>query len=872
MLRTLKIVLLTLLGLALLAVAAAVVLLLTFDPNRYKGKIAAVVEARTGRSLAIEGDLHLTLFPWLGVRSGTIALGNGPGFGDTPMARVEAVEVRVRVVPLIHREVEMGKVVVRGLSLNLGRDGAGHTNWDDLLAAGGAKGAPPTAPVGETGAPPPAAAALPVAALAIGGVEVRDASLVWDDRQTGQRVAVDHLDLKSGPVRLDGPIHLTLSGDAQASQPPLAGHLEGEATVIPDLDHQRFQLQGVHLTGRVAGPTLPVTGARGEVTGAATLDLAAQQYRATGLHLTVAADGPLSARATVTGGVEADLSSGRVAVRGLHAVAHVEGASLPGHKADATLTGEVTGNLEQGHFDVRKLDLSAATAPATKAVAGRGRLTLPALSVDLEGPRLAAQQLRLVGEATGSTLPDGELQGVVSAALTVDLATGVATVRDLHLTALGLDLRGDVRATGVGATPVATGSLRVAPFDPRALLTRLGQTSPETADAKVLRRASLFAEVEAAADRLRLTKLKVGLDKSTLSGWLAVRDFATPAVRGELTLDGIDADAYLPPKGEAMKREAGTQGEAAAPVATPAAAAAAAATLPVEPMRGLDVDATVRVGWLKASGIRLADLRLTLTGAKGKLRLHPATAKLYGGSYAGDARLDVTGELPRVALHDRLIGVHLEPLLTDAMGKTPATGTATVEARLRATGSDPDALLATLAGDGSFALADGALTGIDLGAILRNAAALLHGRQAAARTTGDKTDFSEVTGTFSVAKGVAANRDLVAKAPLVRLAGRGEADLVKQEIDYLLTATVVESRTGQGGKELADLKGIPIPIRITGPFAAPQVRPDLSAAVKGQAGRAVEKRVQKEIDKRLKGQIPEDLQRDLQDTLKGLFR
>jgi len=877
MLRTLKIVLLTLLGLLLLAVAAAVVLLLTFDPNRYKGEIAGAVKAKTGRQVSIDGDLRLTLFPWLGVKSGAVVLGNAPGFGDTPFARLEAVEVRVRIVPLLRREVEMGKVVVRGLALNLARDGAGRTNWDDLVAAGGEGEGKAGKQEGEGAVQPPvsqsspAATALPVAALAIGGLEVVDASLVWDDRQAGQRAAVDHLNLQSGPVRLGAPIHLTLSGDGEVSRPELTGHLEGEVTVTPDLDHQRFQLKGIHLTGRVVGPPLPVKAARAEVTGAAALDLVAQRYRGDDIRLTVEADGPLSGRSTVTGSAEADLTSGRIAVHGLHVTVHAEGGVLPGGKGDVTVAAEVVGDLHRGHLDVRKLDVTVATASAPGAVAASGHLTAPTLAVDLDGPRVAARRVRLEGEARGATLPGKSVKGVVAADLSADLAKGVAAVRDLHVTGLGLDLRGGVRATGLPDKAVVKGSLQVAPFDPRVLLGRLGQTPPKTADPKVLHRAALTTELEAAADRLRLTKLKVALDKSTLSGWLAVRDFAAPAVRADLTLDRIDADRYLPPAKPAKATAKGEEATAT-PVATPAAASAVAATLPVEPLRKLDVDATVRTGRLKVSGVRVVDLRLTLKAKGGKLRLHPATAKLYGGVYAGDALLDVTGKLPRVAFHDRLTAVHLGPLLKDATGKAPATGTATVEARLRATGSDPDALVASLAGDGSFAIKDGALTGIDLGAILRDATALLHGRPSTPSQGGDQTDFTEITGTFQAAKGLVRNRDLAGKAPLLRLAGEGKANLVKQTVDYLLTATVVESRTGQGGKEVADLKGIPIPIRITGPFAAPQVRPDLQKVVKKQAGKVVEHRLKKEIRKRLKGQVPEELQRNLENTLKGLFR
>ena len=803
MAHTLKIVLLTLLGLLLLAVAGAVVLLLTFDPNRYKGEIAQAVEARTGRQLTIEGDLRLTLFPWLGVESGTVVLGNAPGFGDAPFARLDAVEVRVRIVPLLRRELEMGKVVVRGLVLNLARDAAGRPNWADLVAtaatpteagpeaAGGKGGAPPPAGVSV----PPPAVSLPVVALAIGGLEVRDAALVWDDRQASQHVAVDHFNLESGPLRLGAPIHLDLAGDVAVSQPELAGHLEGAVIATVDLDQQTFALQGVHLT------------------------------------------------------------------------AHLEGAALPGGKADGTVAAEVAGDLKGGHVEVRNLDF-AASAPG--AVARSGHLTAPLLAVDLPGPRLEAKEVHLEGKAEGATLPGRRLEGTMDAGVAVDLGQHTAVVRDLHLTALDLDLRGALHATGLPARPVASGSLQLATFDPRALLARLGWPVPETADAQVLHRARLTSEVEVAADHLRLDNLKVVVDETTISGWVALPAFAGPAVRAALTVDQIDADRYLPPAKPAAR--AGDPPAAAAPVATPATAAAAAATLPVEPLRKLDVDATVRVGRLKAAGLRVADLLVTLRGKGGELRLNPATAKLYGGAYAGDAQLDVTSALPRLALHDRFTAIQLGPLLQDATGKQPATGTATLEARLHAAGSDRDALVASLGGDGQFAIQNGALAGVDLGQILRDAAALLHGRPAAARGAGDKSDFSEVTGTFQAANGVVRNRDLAGKAPAVRFRGAGEASLVAEHLDYLLTATVVESRTGQGGKEAAELKGVEIPIRISGPFATPEVHPDLRAALKGQAGKVVGQRVEKEVQKRLKDKVPEQLQHDLQDSLKGLFR
>jgi AsmA protein len=171
-------------------------------------------------------------------------------------------------------------------------------------------------------------------------------------------------------------------------------------------------------------------------------------------------------------------------------------------------------------------------------------------------------------------------------------------------------------------------------------------------------------------------------------------------------------------------------------------------------------------------------------------------------------------------------------------------------------------------------IADGAVRGVNIGRLLREARAALAVTQGQSRTPAravEETDFTELAATLAIAAGKVRNDDLAAKSPLLRITGAGEVDLVRQEVDYLLTATVVETRTGQGGKELEDLAGIPIPVRISGPFAKLTYRPDLRGVVKKRAESAVQKRLQKEIDKRLGDKMPEDLRRNLEQGLKGLF-
>ena len=168
-------------------------------------------------------------------------------------------------------------------------------------------------------------------------------------------------------------------------------------------------------------------------------------------------------------------------------------------------------------------------------------------------------------------------------------------------------------------------------------------------------------------------------------------------------------------------------------------------------------------------------------------------------------------------------------MLKDLQGEDRLTGTGNVEAKLSAVGADPEAMKKTLNGTAGFAFTDGAINGINIPEMIRDAKAKVLGGGGSGASGPAKTDFSELTGTFQVKNGFVTNQDLSAKSPLLRISGKGNADLPKEVIDYRATATVVASAEGQGGEELQDLAGIPIPIKITGTFADPQYGLDFEA-------------------------------------------
>ena len=92
---------------------------LLVNPNAYKGRIVAAVKESTGRELKLPGDIKLSVMPWVALELGPASLGNPPGFGDEPFLSFAHATVRVRLLPLLRKRLEVARVEVDGLDLRL---------------------------------------------------------------------------------------------------------------------------------------------------------------------------------------------------------------------------------------------------------------------------------------------------------------------------------------------------------------------------------------------------------------------------------------------------------------------------------------------------------------------------------------------------------------------------------------------------------------------------------------------------------------------------------------------------------------------------------------------------------------------------------
>jgi AsmA protein len=244
--RALKILGILVVTLVAVAIFSAIVFVLVFDPNDYKDDISEGVREATGRELVIEGDVGLSLFPWLAIELGRTQLGNAPGFDDTPFASFDSARLSVRLVPLLlRREVVVGTAALDSLRINLQvrKDGTG--NWEDFGEAGEAREAEPGTPETE--------AAGPSATIDIASVAVTDAALSYSDASSGDRFELTNLNLASGRIAAGEAVPLDGGFAFRLDPAGLSGEVDIGVVVAFDSDAATISISDLDIGGRVDG-------------------------------------------------------------------------------------------------------------------------------------------------------------------------------------------------------------------------------------------------------------------------------------------------------------------------------------------------------------------------------------------------------------------------------------------------------------------------------------------------------------------------------------------------------------------------------------------------------------------------------------------
>jgi AsmA protein len=415
--------------------------------------------------------------------------------------------------------------------------------------------------------------------------------------------------------------------------------------------------------------------------------------------------------------------------------------------------------------------------------------------------------------------------------IAADKASGEAVTIELvqkgpqHTTEASIKLGGVQGSAKALAVPAINANVALSGADmPKAF--KLAITGKAQAD---LEKQTASAELQAKVDESNV-QAKLGVAKGYTF---------------DVSVDKLNLDQYFPPKKEAPSSPA-----AAAPKGDSPAKQAADTPVDLSFLKDLNANGRVHFGALQVKGLKLANLKAEVKAANGRLDVAPHSANLYEGTLSGALSAQASGN--RIALKEALNGVSVGPLLRDAAKQDRLEGKGNVALDVSGAGASVNAIKKSLEGTAKVNLRDGAIKGVDIGALLQKAKSLGKSDQGSANNR-DQTSFSELNASFVIKNGVAHNQDLDVKAPLLRVGGGGDVDIGNSALNYTVKASVVATTKGQGGKGLEQLSGLTVPVRLSGPFDAMKYQVDYGAAAAELAKSKVKGKVEEQLGSKLKG-------------------
>ncbi|GGY02685.1 AsmA family protein [Paludibacterium paludis] len=448
----------------------------------------------------------------------------------------------------------------------------------------------------------------------------------------------------------------------------------------------------------------------------------------------------------------------------------------------------------------------------------------PASTVHLTVPRLAAN-------LTDISLPKSELKATVNYGRSRFQAE--ATLNDLkfrqnNLIAERLNgelnwLVGDNRMKFTLSAPLSVVNLDQFRMEPLNLTAQA--ITPLLPRGKLI--SSMSGSLDGGIDEGRLNVRVAGkLDGSDVAMTVSQFGFIKPRHEATFNIGQLDLNRYLPEnKGDRV---------AIFQDATP---------IPLDWLDLFNLDGKVHIGQLSVGRFRVSDVSADVRATPKALEVRNLGADIYDGRLQGDARL-TRGDKATLDVKQTLRGMNIRPLLIDLFNFGRLEGNGNGQVNIRATGNSFADLRNTLGGDVALSLNKGALTGIDLVTALKNLPAELKEWNRPAQSD-QKTTFSTLSARMALENGVGRNQDLKLASQLMNVSGGGKIDLKQNIIDYTLDVQANPS-------EFTRLKGVNVPLKITGPLSAPIYALDFNALVKGKKS---ESEKQQALKQELKKQI-----------------
>ncbi len=460
-----------------------------------------------------------------------------------------------------------------------------------------------------------------------------------------------------------------------------------------------------------------------------------------------------------------------------------------------------------GIYDISVPSPSGAIAWATGApadpgladlngVKARGGITMTATGLDASAKGSAGFQGQ---SATFDVSALGRQGWEASRAFKLNVKAGGAGLGDFSY-------NGDVAAPD-GAAPTVNGSFSVNAPNLRAVAGLVGASLPAD-NPKAFRALSAAGSVSTpGANTVAINLKSLSFDDISASGDVSVDYGGVLNVAANLSTGPLNLNPYITTGAPAASGPGWSKEK-----------------IDLGALSSVNGDFAIRAKSVTAQNFQLgvSDVRARLN--RGKLDLNIKELGFYGGGVQGDIIVD---GVQNNALQANISAsaIRMLPMLKSLADLNMIEGVGAMNINVAGSGQSMHAIMNSLNGSGGMTLNDGALVGYNLASMVRN----IKGAFGGGGGDVQKTDFSEISGTFDIRKGLLTNADFKFLGPLIRIFGQGDVNLGAQTMSFRLTPKAVSTLEGQGGS--TDVSGLSFPLLVTGPWSNLSIRPDLEGGI-----------------------------------------
>jgi len=200
-------------SLAILLVLAVILLPMVFDPNDHKTEIQNAASDQIGREVLLNGPIEWSVFPWVAINLNDVVIANEKGFKGDSIAQVEQVAVRVKLLPLLSKQIEIGEVKLIKPEINLQVAKSGLSNWQSLLTASSNEQSSDDSSNTD---------------LEIKGILISQGKLTYTDGSADLQLELTDMSFNSAAIKSGQPTAMSLGGLLSLPAEKLSGQLNAE--------------------------------------------------------------------------------------------------------------------------------------------------------------------------------------------------------------------------------------------------------------------------------------------------------------------------------------------------------------------------------------------------------------------------------------------------------------------------------------------------------------------------------------------------------------------------------------------------------------------------------------------------------------------